>query len=364
MNYCEVTSINIDGKYFNREGLIDFSKSKLENPKTPAWQKSIFSFLLLWLNDEDHIIVKTSGSTGTPKPIRIKKQHMVNSALKTGAYLGLKKSDVALLCLSADYIAGKMMLVRSMVLELDLMMVKPSANPLENNNENFDFAAMVPMQVYTILEEDDGIEKLNRIQNLIIGGAAVPAALKQKIKSLGNHTFSTYGMTETITHIAMEKLNGPEADGFLRLLPGIKIKPNPEKRLIISAPDISDEMIITNDLAEIREDGSFRILGRADNIIISGGLKIIPEIIEKKIEPLIDERFVISSLPDEKLGKKLVLVIEDQTWTHEKTDALQQSMTEILHPFENPKQIIFITKIPETSNQKTDRLAIKNLIHK
>lgn len=364
MNYREAASIKIDGEYFNRDELNVFLKNQIKNPEIPEWKKSIFGFLMHWLDDEDHVIVKTSGSTGTPKPIRIIKQHMANSALKTGAFLSLKKGDAALLCLSADYIAGKMMLVRSMVLGLDLTTVEPSGNPVKNTNENFDFAAMVPMQVFNVFQEKDGFEKLNRIKNLIIGGAAVPEALKQKIKSLTNHTFSTYGMTETLTHIAMEKLNSPEAKGYLRLLPGIKVKTDPQKRLIIAAPDISDEIIFTNDLAEIMEDGSFRILGRADHLINSGGLKIIPEVVEQKIEKHISERFVISSLPDEKLGEKLVLIIEGFHWPPAKITTLRQKLKDALDAFERPRLVEFIQKFPETPNQKIDRLGIKNLIRK
>jgi len=355
MDYREATSIKIDGIYFGKDDLLSFSKAQIKNIEIAGWQKSICNFILIWLDNSDHIIVKTSGSTGAPKSIKLKKQYMLNSALKTGAFLGLKKNDSALLCLSADYIAGKMMVVRSMVLGLDLMMLEPSGNPLKNMDKKLDFVAMVPMQVFQVFQEDDGTEKLNRIKNLIIGGAPVPIYLKEKIKSLTNNTFSTYGMTETITHIAMERLNGKKADGKLYPLPGIKISTDDQKRLIIYAPDISDRVVKTNDLAEISEDGSFKILGRFDNMIITGGINIIPETVEKKIEKFIDQRYIISAIYDEKLGEKLILIIEGDEWLPEKIKALQQEMAENLHPYENPRQIFFISKFPETASQKIDR---------
>ncbi len=359
MNYREATSLKIDGKYFEKDDLISFSNTQIKNPEIPGWQKSILNFIHNWLDNSDYIIVKTSGSTGVPKSIKLKKQYMLNSVLKTGAFLGLKKNDSALLCLSADYIAGKMMIVRSTVLGLDLTMVEPSGNPLKNMDEKYDFAAMVPMQVFHILLEEGGEQKLNKINNLIIGGAPVSTALKEKIKSLTNNTFSTYGMTETITHIAMERLNGKNADGLLHLLPGIKISTDDEKRINIYAHGISDAVVKTNDLAEINEDGSFKILGRFDNMIISGGINIIPETVEKKIEKFIDQRYIISAIYDEKLGEKLVLIIEGDKWPAEKIKVLQHLMAEILHPYENPKQIIFISKLPETASQKIDRPGVR-----
>jgi len=364
MNFKDVSALTIDGNHFQKEGLISLSQIQIENSANAQWRKSILDFLLHWLDKKDHIIVKTSGSTGTPKSIKIKKQQMLNSALKTGRFLDLKKNDSALLCLSADFIAGKMMIVRAMVLGLDLKIIEPSGNPMKNIDEYFDFAAMVPMQVYKVFEDKEGIKKLNRIKNLIIGGGPVPEALKQKFKSLTNQSFSTYGMTETISHIAMEKLNGTEADGFLHLMPGIKIETDSQKKLIIHASDICDEIVNTNDLAEIREDGSFRILGRFDNMIISGGINIIPEIIENKIEKLIDNRFIISSVPDDKLGEQSVLVIEDIQWPPAKIATIMHKLIAALDAFEQPRLFEFMPKFPETPNQKIDRLAIKNLIRK
>jgi o-succinylbenzoate---CoA ligase len=362
MNFKSVSSLKLNNRVLENDSLNRYAKSQLADPGVAAWQKSMYGFLVEWLDEKEYVIVKTSGSSGDPKSIRISKQYMVNSALMTGQFLNLCNGDKALMCLSADFIAGKMMLVRAMVLGLKLKATEPSGNPLKHIHEKFDFAAMVPMQVYQIIQDAEGVEKLNAVKNLIIGGAPVRENLRKMIKWLSNRTFSTYGMTETVTHIAMERLNGRNADGRLHPLPGVEISADGFGRLIIHAPDIAAMTVETNDLAEIHNEGSFKILGRFDHIINSGGIKIIPEVTEKKIESFIRERFVVSSLHDEKLGEKVVLVIEDMPWPAEKINRLKKRLREKLHKTENPKEVIFMATLPETAGRKIDRLEIKNIL--
>ena len=362
MEFRDASSITLNGKFYDRDALLDFAMAGMDHADSKPRQKSIYRFLTEWLDEKDHVVVKTSGSTGSPKNIPIQKNLMVHSALKTGRFLGLARDDRALLCLPAEYIAGKMMLVRAMVLGLDLTMVEPSSNPLADMDASFAFCAMVPLQVHEILKDGTGIRKLNRIQNLIIGGGPVSEALRKKVRHLANRSFSTYGMTETITHIAMEPLNGPHADGFLEALPGVKIKPDSEGRLIIEAPGIAPGPVHTNDLAEIKDEKRFRITGRYDNIIISGGIKLIPEVIEKKIGRLISGRFIISSLPDERLGEMPVLVLEGKVGNEFSENELLNKIAVQLNKHQKPKQIFYLQSFPEAGNRKINRRKIREAI--
>lgn len=362
MDYKEISSLKMDDSSLDKEAIIRLSKNHFKDSQFPEWKKSIYTFLEYWFDDSDCVVVSTSGSTGLPKNIRIRKNHMINSALKTGQFLGLKKGAKALLCLPAGFIAGKMMVVRAMVLELELTTRVPQGNPLKDLDESFDFAAMVPMQVHEILADTSGIEKLNRIKNLIFGGSSISDDLRKQIKKLSNHSFLSYGMTETVSHIALEYLNGPKADGRLHMLPGVEVELDAKQRLIIHAPEIADAPVKTNDLAIIHNAHTFEITGRYDNLIISGGVNIIPELIEKKLEAIIEQRFVVSSLPDEKLGDKLVLVIGDLPWPKEDQDAFIRKAASLLSVFEKPKQLVFLSKLPLTANDKIDRAKLKHQI--
>jgi o-succinylbenzoate---CoA ligase len=361
MDFKNYRELRINGQSFAAEDLKNYSLKKTEDPASPEWEKSVFQFILDWLNDSPFVQSQTSGSTGMAKNIRLAKNKMLNSAIKIGEFLQLKKGGPALLCLPVKYIAGKMMIVRAIALGLDLHLSEPSGNPSFARGKDFDFAAMVPMQVFQILEQNNGIEKLNRIKNLIIGGSAIPAELAKKIQILKNNCFSTYGMTETLSHIAMRKLNGPSADGFYHLLPGIQIETDKRKCLIINAPDLTEVPIVTNDIVELKDKG-FKVKGRYDNLIISGGINISPEGLEKRLEKFISKRFIVSALPDEKLGQRLVLVIEGQSWTKNEISGVVWKISKELAKFEIPKQIMFLTKFPEIGNQKIDRLGIKNRI--
>jgi O-succinylbenzoic acid--CoA ligase len=362
MNYKEANTLLLNGQKLDKEGVKKFCTEVINNPDKPAWLKSVANFLCSWNDDSANIVLRTSGSTGSPKRIVVKKQHMVNSAAKTGEFLGLQSGDKALACLSADFIAGKMMFVRSMVLGLDLTMVEPAGNPLKDIDDDFAFAAMVPLQVYQILQSDNGEQKLNRIKKLIIGGGPVADGLRERIKKLTNSTYSTYGMTETVTHIAMEILNGPAADGFLHTLPGVEISTGENDKLVVYAPDIADEPVRTNDIALKVSKSVFKIAGRFDNMIITGGMKVFPELVEKKIDKLIDKRFMITSVDDVKLGKKVIIVIEDEKWLQADVVRLVQQLSKVLDTHEKPKTIWFLPKFPKTDNGKIKRNEVKKII--
>jgi O-succinylbenzoic acid--CoA ligase len=288
---------------------------------------------------------------------------MIRSAELTAQALNLKKGDTALLCIPVDFVAGKMMLVRAMVLDLKLVFVKPASNPLKQleNEIQIDFAAMTPMQVLESLKDRESSEKLRNIKKLIIGGAPVSLQLEQELQQLPCEIFETYGMTETLTHIALRKINGENRSEFFQVLTGIKIQTDERGCLVIHAPHLDQPLVITNDLADVGDDGSFRWLGRADNVINSGGIKIFPEQVERKLQHIITEqRFIITSLPDEKLGQKVVLVIEDSTSRN--FEYSSRLINQILDHYEKPREIFFLKKFPLTPAGKIKRNEIQAMI--
>lgn len=315
--------------------------------KGEAFQKPIGYFLLDWLSDSSTVKVNTSGSTGTPKTIVLKKEHMVNSALATGTYFGLGPKQKALLCLPCTGIAGKMMLVRAMVLGLHLDMVEPSSNPLTDTAKTYDFVAMVPLQV------KNSIHEMDRVGQVIIGGAPVDSNLRSELSKLPVRAYETYGMTETITHIAVKGIDENLAAPF-EVLPNVAISKDDRGCLVIDAPKISDSKVITNDLVELINENEFIWLGRYDSIINSGGIKLVPEKIEKKLSSIIGLRFFVAGIPDDVLGEKLVLVIESDPFD---TDQLFLKMKglEGISKYEVPKQVFFVESFIETPSKKVDR---------
>ncbi len=319
----------------------------------------LFSFLSDWFEDTSHMTVQTSGSTGTPKDIQLKKEYMVNSALATGAYFGLSAKTTVLLCLSADYIAGKMMVVRALVLGWHLDIVEPVSHPLKAVQKSYDFSAMVPLQVH------NSIDELHQIKTLIIGGGVVSKELEHKIADVSTEVYATYGMTETVTHIAIKKLNqhlksDKSFPSHYTILPGIKIHKDARDCLIIDAPRISDEKVVTNDVVNLVSETEFEWLGRYDSIINSGGIKLIPEQIEHKLSEIIEERFFVAGLADAVLGEKLVLLIEqnitsgDAIENHNCMEKIRKLTS--LSKFETPKQVYFLDQFIETETKKINRL--------
>ena len=331
---------------------------RLSNSDSPEWEKELFLFLSEWFSDSDFVLAQTSGSTGDPKPIELPKLVMQKSAERTIKYFGLQKNDRFLLSLPCRYIAGKMMVVRAIVGQMNLISVDPATDFDFLEQETFDFGAMVPNQVFKLLEQPSGKEKLQNIRNLLVGGSAISSVLESQISQLTSRVVITYGMTETASHIAIRELSGTRRSDFYHCLPGISVKPGENDCLQIHLQECA-EPIQTNDLAELQSETSFRILGRTDSVIISGGIKYSPESLEKKLEPIISRRFVISSVPDEKLGEQLVLIIEGKPFN---TRILKQKIALILTPYESPKSIRFIDRFPETNSGKIIRSDLKKML--
>lgn len=324
----------LNGYHLNAKDLCRVAYSYVK--EGDAYERSIGEFFLDWFDKKDYIEMTTSGTTGLPKLVRLQKQAMIHSALATGDFFDLEPGDKALLCLPTQFIAGKMMLVRSLILGLELDVVSPSLQPLAFNSSTYDFVAMVPLQV------QNSIEELSKVRKLIIGGAKMDSSLEEKLLPLKIEIYETYGMTETITHIAAKRLG----DSVFSILPNVKISQDDRQCLVINVATISDEPIVTNDLVELVNEQQFIFLGRIDNVINSGGVKLIPEQIEAKLIGKINSRFFVTGLPDTVLGEKLVLVIEG-----EKQD-FPADFFDVLGKFEKPKEIVFVSKFKENENGK------------
>ena len=319
--------------------------------------RELVLFLEEWFNDSPLITVHTSGSTGTPKILQVRKDQMMQSARLTCEFLNLQEGDTALLCMNLRYIGAKMVVVRALVAGLNLVIRQASGHPLSDVEQSLRFAAMVPLQVYNTLQVPEEKERLCRTDILIIGGGAISPELEKEIQCLPNAVYSTYGMTETLSHIALRRLNGIEASGCYRPFPSVHLSLSSENTLVIDAPLVCDEQLQTNDVARIYPDGSFVILGRKDNIINSGGIKVQAEEVEKILRPLITVPFVITSVPDKRLGETIVLLLEH-------TDKFPEITTDIpslLSPYQCPKYIRMVDKIPMTENGKIGRAACRTL---
>lgn len=312
-------------------------------------------FLSEWFNESPVMTVQTSGSTGTSKSIVVRKEKMIQSAQLTCSFLNLNKGERALLCLPLQYIAGQMMVVRTLTAGLDLIIRDPSGNPLSDVKTPLRFAAMTPMQVYNSLQIPEEKERLMRIEILLIGGGAIDPELSRTLQTFPNAVYSSYGMTETLSHIALRRLNGTDASDYYTPFPSVKLSLSAEKTLIIEACQVADAIIYTNDIAELLPDGRFRILGRKDNIINSGGIKIQAEEIEETLRSVIPGNFAITSVPHPKFGEAVVLLVSrGQTITEEQLNTL-------LPAFQRPKYIMETETIPLTPTGKIDRMACREL---
>ena len=317
------------------------------------FEREIGDFLLDWISESPVIHQQTSGSTGVPREIDIPKSAMVSSARATGEFFQLTEGSRALLCLPAASVAGKMMLVRAMVLGWELTMVDPSGDPLSNLDQPFDFVAMVPMQL------SRSLDKLKGVKTVLLGGAPLSAGLLAGIPVQGTVVYEGYGMTETSSHVALrelsavpEKTNPEQVLPPFSALPGITLEQDERGCLVIHAVRLSPEPIVTNDLVTLESPEEFRWLGRVDNVVNSGGVKLLPEQLETRLSPYMNQRFFLAGMSDEILGEKLVLVVEGQV-----PDNLLETLREgaDLSKYEVPRETFSVPEFALTPTGKIHR---------
>lgn len=334
----------LNHKKYTQKELLKLAKKLKQS--TEEYEQDFGQLMLDWLNESAFMTVQTSGTTGKPKSIQIPKNQMINSANATAEHFGLQPKQKALLCMPTKYIAGKMMLVRAMVIGLELDVVAPTSTPLQNTQKTYDFTAMVPLQV------KNSLPQLNRVKKIIIGGAKLDDDLRNLLLPLATQCFETYGMTETVTHIAAKKIE----EKYFSALPNVIFSTDNRECLTIDAPRVASTIVVTNDIVKLIDETHFEWLGRADNVINSGGVKIFPEKVEEKLSQKINQRFFIAAVPDERLGEKVVLIIEGEM------QKIDESVFNNLDRFERPKDIIFIKKFEETPTRKIKRKLIIDTI--
>ncbi|MTI39103.1 AMP-binding protein, partial [Fulvivirga lutimaris] len=331
--------------------------------------KIIIEFINSWQSGQQRFEFQTSGSTGEPKNITISRTQMESSANMTIKALNLEPNSTSLLCMNPAFIGGKMMIVRSLINQMNLVVVEPSSNPLKGLDEPIDFAALVPLQLANIFESKQTFQKLKNISNVIVGGGQVSDSLRQEIKSLDNSIYATYGMTETVSHIGLQLLSKQSDEHHFTTLDDVQIASDARGCLTIKSAVTNNTLIVTNDRVEIIDSNKFKWLGRIDNVINSGGIKIQIEQVESTISKImnsldIGNRFILKGIKDDLLGEKVTLIIEgiidDQS-----LEMLSKELGSSLHKYQKPKEIHFINKLEETPTSKivrnTDYNAVKRV---
>ncbi|MVM30514.1 AMP-binding protein [Spirosoma sp. HMF4905] len=348
-------------------------------PQTP-YEAEALAFCRAWLSGQTEFTLYTSGSTGTPKPIQLTRAQMQASAHLTGQTLGLQAGDVALVCLNIRYVAGIMMLVRGLELGLPMTVIEPVGNPLlDFNTDRFAFTALVPLQLQTILETNDPgkLAILNGMKAILVGGAATSPALERAMQVITAPVYATYGMTETVSHIALRRLNGSDASESFTALTGVDLGTDERGCLHITSAATNFERIQTNDVVELVDPMHFRLVGRADRVINSGGVKIQPEQVEQVIQGVLTtltsgndnttRRLFVTGLPNERLGQRVVVVYEQGAWgswqgqksslSQEEWAKIQEAVREKLGVYAVPKELIAVGQFIETPTGKIDQKA-------
>lgn len=321
-----------------------------------SFHAALADFLAEWFSPSPTLCVHTSGSTGTPKKLWVEKRRMMNSAMMTVDFLGLARGDSAMLCMPLQYIAGKMVVIRSLVAGLNLIPVAPCGHPMKNTLPPV-FSAMIPMQVFNTLQVEEECKRLKSIRHLIIGGGAIDRSLAQTLKTFPNNVWSTYGMTETLSHIALRKLSGNEASEWYTPFANVCLSLTPDGTLAIEAPSVNPERLVTNDIVTFNDRGQFRILGRRDNTINTGGIKVQIEQVEETLRMHLHHPFLITCAPDVKFGERIVLLAENLP-----ADSAEiRQAIDTLPVYWRPKQIITVGRLPLTGTGKPDRAAAKRI---
>ncbi len=329
-------------------------------PSNIDFKEKVVAFEQQWQHGVESIPQKTSGSSGAPKSIEVSRDQMIKSASLTMGHLGLN-SGTALLCLNPDFIAGKMMMIRAIEYGMDLMAIEPVLDPFQfiPDNQQIDFVAMVPMQLQATLRNPISLKAFNKVKTAIVGGAPVSIDLDEACRNLNPTIYETFGMTETVSHIALRKLGGVQKEPF-RAFREVTLGQDERGCLTILSPLTNNELLVSNDLVELRGENAFEWIGRFDNVINSGGIKLQIETIEKKIRQILrgsnrPERFIIAGTEDQNLGEKVTLILEAPSISSETKEELTILFAEYLDTYERPKEIYYLTEFVETPTGKIQR---------
>lgn len=320
-----------------------------------------YEFMSSWLDGQTQFTLHTSGSTGTPKDILIARSQLSSSALMTGAALDLPAGTKALVCLNVSYIAGVMMLVRGLELGWELSIIEPVSNPLMDMDwdVSFDFVSMVPLQLAACLTNEKTKNHVNNLGKILLGGAPVDVSLQKQINELDVPVYQSYGMTETVSHVALKKLNFPVKEDDYTVLPDIAFGLDERGCLFLSGAVTNGEKIQTNDLVDITSETTFNWLGRIDNVINSGGVKIVLDKVDEVVAEVFYElrynnNFFSWYETDEKLGQKLILIVQETDHPVSATVILDEIRKRI-SAYETPKHVYFAVEFIKTPTDKIDK---------
>ncbi|MCI1646870.1 MAG: AMP-binding protein [Bacteroides sp.] len=337
--------------------LKDYSSCLERDPAYFVSHKDLFFFLEQWFDESPYVCVHTSGSTGKPKEQFVEKARMMQSARMTCEYLDLREGYTALLCMNLRYIGAMMMVVRALLTGMNLIVRTPSGHPFKDIKEPVHFVAMVPMQVYNTLQIAEECNKFKCVEKVLVGGGPVSPELERELRLFPNAVYSTYGMTETLSHIALRRLSGSSSSEHYYPFSSVHLSLTGDDTLQIDAPLVVEGILKTNDIARLYPDGSFVILGRKDNVINTGGVKVQVEQVEKKLSEFISVAFALTSVSDPKLGEKIVLLLESTDCV----DQIKSDINSMLSLYERPKDILLVNILPMTGNGKIDRPACKRM---
>lgn len=358
---AEEVSAPFDEESSQACGLSQLQLKFREKYGTESFEATLANFLAEWFNPLPVLKVQTSGSTGTPKELWVEKERMRNSAHLTVSFLGLQTGDTALICMPLKYIGGKMVIVRAIIAGLNLIPVKPSGHPMSTLETTPVFAAMTPMQVFNSIQIAEEKERLEQIRHLIIGGGAIDTELALALKKFPHAVWSTYGMTETLSHIALRRLNGSESSEWYTPFSQVNLSLSAEGTLVIQAPSVNPKTLVTNDLATFNSQGQFRIIGRKDNVLNTGGVKVQIEQVEALLQPLLPFAIQITGVPDPKFGERIVLLAETGESLNETQRRLLEEAFGNLPPYWRPKETIPLPSLPKTGSGKPDRAKARQI---
>lgn len=325
------------------------------------FERSTLTFISDWLSGKETFVFRTSGSTGTPKPFTFTREQMQQSAARTIKALGLQPRDSALVCLNTQYIAGKMMLVRALEHQLRLTVVDPTSNPFEQLPSGYqpDFMAVVPMQLQTLVHDPENYSRLNNMKVVLVGGAPVSTSLKTAVQNLHCPIYETYGMTETLSNVALRLLNTPDKTDRFIPLEGVKLNVD-ERGCLVIHDSVQPEPLVTNDLGEVDSLGHFTWLGRLDNVINTGGIKVSPEKIEPVLEELFKEigpavNYFIGPTADDRFGQVVTLFVDKNGLSQTDLKSIIAKISQLPSNPEKPRKIAFVSDWRLTETGKTDR---------
>jgi len=347
----------LNNRYINLE---DVRKGKITG--RTEFESTTLAFCRQWLNEQSPLSLRTSGSTGVPKTFLAERDQMLASVQNTNRFFNLAPGDTALVCLNTAYIAGKMMLARAITAGVNIIAQEPSINPLLELSDQVSFTALVPMQLEAIIDKALTLERLNACSSVIVGGAPLTAHLYSKLEQVNTVVYQTFGMTETMSHIALRELCPILKQEYVAF-DNIQVGVNTDGNLTIQGKVTNHQQIDSRDQVKMTGPSSFIWLGRSDRVINSGGVKIYPEAIEEKIKKAfmgkkIWSKFFVHGTPDDQLGEAVILVMEG----NDSDVGPLPPLDKVLTPYERPKKVIFVPSFTMTATGKIDRIQTMKLL--